>query len=186
MGRLALLAAAAALTACAALGGHSGPPPHPLPSNIRKLSIRPIINKTQQSGLEDLFALAVRDEFLRDGRYPPVPEKESDGIVQITIARYILTTLQYDAGQNPTTYRLRIAVEVQLLDRASNKVLWTEKGLETSLAYPNASLTGGLAETQARADLWPILAPMIVERVIDGYGATEDKSTPPVPAPDVP
>jgi hypothetical protein len=173
--RLLPLAAAAALAACAALQGRSGPPPHPLPGEIRKLSIRPIVNKTQQSGLEDLFVLAVRDEFLRDGRYPPVPENESDGVILITITRYLLTPLQYDSNQNPTTYKLRIAVDVQLLDRAANKALWDEKGLEASLAYPNSSLAGGLGEAQARADLWPILAPMIVARVIDGYGATESE-----------
>src|ERR1700722_4991723 len=82
--------AAVALAACAGPEARSGPPPHPLPSGIRKLSLPPIVNKSQQPGLEALFGLAVRDEFLRDGRYPPVPEKESDGVVQITITRYIL------------------------------------------------------------------------------------------------
>ena len=168
-----LLLAAAALAACAGPEARKGPPPHPLPSNIQKLSIRPIVNKTQQPGLEDLLALAVRDELLRDGRFPPVPEKESDGIIAITITRYILTPLQYDSNENPTTYKLRIAVEVELVDRVSGKPLWTENGLEASLAYPYVALTGGLAEGDARANLWGILSPMIVERVIDGFGATE-------------
>ena len=163
----------ALLAGCASLGRPSGPPPHPLAGNIKKLSIRQIVNKTQQSGLEDLLVLAVRDEFLRDGRFPPVPEPESDGVVLITITRYILTPLQYDAGLNPTTYKLRVAVDVQLLDHTAGKVLWDEKGLEASLAYPYVSLIGGLSEAQAQANLWPILAPMIVSRVVDGYGATE-------------
>ena len=171
MRRLALLAVAA-LAACAGPETRSGPPPSPLPSAIRKLSIRPIVNKTQQSGLEDKLGLAVRDEFLRDARHPLVPEKESDGIVGITITRYILTPLQYDSNENPTTYKLRVAVEVQLLDRAAGTALWDEKGLETSLAYPNSSLTGGLAEEDARVNIWAILSPMIVARVIDGFGAT--------------
>jgi hypothetical protein len=183
---LAPLAAAAALAACAALGYKPGPPPVPLPASLAKLSLPPIVNKTQQSGLEDKLALAVRDEFLRDGRRPPVPEKESDAAVQITITRYILTPLQYDSNQNPTTYRLRIAVEVQLIDRALKKTLWDEKGLEAALAYPNSSLTGGLGEEAARENLWAILSPMIVERVIDGFGATADSAPPPVTPPTTP
>ena len=175
MRRLALALAAAALAACAALQGSSGPPPHPLPSAIRKLSLRQIGNKTQQSGLEDKLALALRDEFLRDARYPLTTEKESDAVVAVTIKRYLLIPLQYDASLNTTTYKLRVGVEVQLIDRASRKTLWTEEGLEASMAYPSSALAGGLAEATAQEDLWPILAPMIVARVIDGYGATDDE-----------
>jgi hypothetical protein len=179
-----ILLAVAALAACASPMTRSGPPPSPLPSGIRKLSIPPIVNKTQQSGLEDKLGLAVRDEFLRDARHPLVPEKESDGIVAITITRYILTPLQYDSTLNPTTYKLRIAVEVQLLDRAAGKALWDEKGLETSLAYPNSSLAGGLSEDDARANIWSVLSPMIVARVIDGFGATGNApEKPPSPEP---
>lgn len=177
--RLLALLAVAALSACAGLRARSGPPPQPLPPGIRKLAIRPIVNKTQQSGLEDQLALALRDEFLRDGRHPLVPEGESDGVVLVTINRYLLTPLQYDASLNPTTYRLHVAVDVQLLDRAAGKVLWDEKGLEASLSYPYVSLTGGLSEDAARQNLWAILSPMIVARVIDGFGATAG----PPPAP---
>ncbi|HEX4049205.1 MAG TPA: LptE family protein [Elusimicrobiota bacterium] len=178
-----ILLAAAALAACAGLRP-SGPPPRPLPASIRTLSLPPIVNKSQEPGLEDPLALALRDEFLRDGRRPLVPEKDSDGAVQVAITRYLLTPLQYDANQNPTTYLIRVNVEVQLFDRAAKKTLWDEKGLEASLAYPNASLTGGLTEQAAQAQLWPVLAPMIVARVIDGYGATaapEPKPAPPGP-----
>lgn len=172
--RLLALLAVAVLAACAGPERRSGPPPRPLPDNIRKLAILPIINKTQQSGLEDQLALAVRDEFLRDARHPLVPENESDGVVLITISRYVLTPLQYDERLNPTTYKLHVAVGVQLLDRAAGKTLWDEKGLEASLSYPYVALTGGLAEDAARQNLWAILSPMIVGRVVDGFGATAD------------
>lgn len=167
--RRAALLAAAALAACAGPAARRGPP---LPANIHKLAILPIVNKTQQPGMEDQLTAAVRDEFLRDARHPLVPQSESDGDVLITITRYILTPLQYDSNLNPTTYRLHVNLDVQLVDRAAAKTVWDEKGLEASIAYPYVSLTGGLSEDAARQNLWAILAPMIVGRVVDGFGAT--------------
>jgi hypothetical protein len=167
--RTALLAAAAALAACAGPRTRTGTT---LPDNIRKLAILPIVNKTQQPGLEDQLALAVRDEFLRDARHPLVPQSESDADVLITVTRYILTPLQYDSNLNPATYRLHVALDVQLVDRAAGKTVWDEKGLEASLSYPYVALTGGLSEDAARQNLWAILSPMVVGRVVDGFGAT--------------
>ena len=117
-----------------------------------------------------------RDEFLRDVRYPLVPENESNGIVWITITRYILTPLQYDATLAPTSYKLRVLVDVQMVDRSTNQTLWEEKNLEGTLTYPNATLTGGLTEEQARENIWAILAPMIVKRVVNGFGAVTGTS----------
>jgi hypothetical protein len=173
MRRLALIiASAAALSACG--GGPDvayRPTPQILPSNIQKLSIRPIVNKTQQFGLEDKLALAVRDQFLADARYPLTPENESNGIVWITITRYILTPLQYDATLAPTSYKLRVLIDVQLVDRSTNQALWEEKNIDASLTYANATLVNGLTEEQAREQIWAILAPQIVHRVIDGFGS---------------
>ena len=177
MRRLAFLFAAAALSACG--GGPDvayRPTPQLLPSNIQKLSIRPIVNKTQQFGLEDKLALAVRDQFQKDARYPLTPENESNGIVWITISRYILTPLQFDATLAPTSYKLRVLVDVQLVDRSTNQALWEEKNIEASLTYANQTLTNGLTEEQAREQIWATLAPMIVTRVIDGFGAVTGTS----------
>ncbi len=168
------------LLALAACGGGPEvgykPAPQLLPSNIQKLSIRPIMNKTQQFGLEDKLTLAVRDEFLRDARYPLVPESEASGVVWITISRYILTPIQYDATLAPTNYKLRILVDVQMIDRSTNQAIWEEKNLEGSLTYPASTLTGGLTEEQAREQIWSILAPMIVKRVISGFGSVTGTS----------
>ena len=37
----------------------------------------PIVNKTQQASLEDALLGRTRDEFLRNNRYPLVPESEA-------------------------------------------------------------------------------------------------------------
>jgi hypothetical protein len=174
--RLPLLAVVA-LCACGGPEVGYRPAPQLLPSNIQKLALRPIVNKTQQFGMEDKLALAVRDQFLNDARYPIVPEDDANGVVWITITRYILTPLQFDATQAPTLYKLRILVDVTMVDHATNQAIWEEKNLEGSLTYPNATLTGGMTEEQARENIWAILAPMIVTRVIDGFGAVTGTSS---------
>lgn len=177
MRALVLALSAAALAACGG-GPEVGykPAPQLLPSNIQKLALRPIVNKTQQFGLEDKLVLAVRDEFLRDARYPLVPESEANGVVAIAITRYILTPLQYDATLAPISYKLRVLIDVQMIDRASNQMLWEEKNLEGSLTYSAATLTAGLTEEQAREQIWSVLAPMVVKRVVNGFGAVTGTS----------
>jgi hypothetical protein len=171
------LAAAAWLAACGG-GPDVGyrPAPQILPSNIQKLAIHPIANKTEQFGLEDKLALAVRDQFLTDARYPLVPEEEADGIVTITITRYILTPLSFDATLAPLTYKMTIIVDVQMVDRSKNQALWDERNLEGDLTFQNQNQSGGITEEQARENIWAIIAPKIVTRTIDGFGAVTGSS----------
>ena len=147
-----------------------------LPQHVQRLALRPIVNKTQQFGLEDKLMLRVRDEFLRDGRYPLVPEPESQGIVWITISRYILTAVQYDSTQAATAYKLRILVDLQFVDKSTNQILWEEKNLEGILSFPASTLRAGLTEEQAREQIWDILARNIVKRVVDGFGSVTGTS----------
>ena len=167
-----LLASAAALSACGG-GPNVGyrPAPQLIPSGIQKLAIHPIVNKTQQFVMEDKLALDVRDQFLRDSRYPLVPENDSDGIVWITITRYILVPIQFDPMLVPTAYKLRVLVDVQLVDRGTNRALWDERNIDAFLNFADATQPNGLTEEQARENIWATLAPLIVTRVIDGYGA---------------
>ena len=152
------------------------PTPQLLPANIKRLALRPIVNKSQQFGLEDKLALRVRDEFLRDGRYPLSPESEATGAVAITISRYILTAVQYDATLAPTAYKLRILLDVQFIDIKANQTLWEERNLESSLSFPASTLRGGLTEEQAREQIWDILARSVVKRTVEGFGAVTGTS----------
>ena len=141
------------------------------PSSGRKVSVRTIKNKTQQFGLEDALASAVRDEFLRDGRYPLVPENEADDVVAITLTRYLYTPIGYDVTLAPISYKLRIAADLEVLDRRTSKRVFLEENLEGSITFPGPTLTGGSSETQAQATIWTVLAPMIVARTADGFAS---------------
>ncbi len=170
MRRFALLTAAALCAACGADVNYQ-PAPQILPINIQKLGLQQIVNNTQQFGIEDKLAIAIRDQFLADDRYPIVPVQDANGVVIVTITLYQLIPIQYDATLNPITYKLRIDLDVQMLDRASNTVIWDEKNLNATLVYPVSTMAGGLTEEQAREQLYPVLANKVVRRVIDGFGS---------------
>lgn len=170
-----IIALAAAFAACGTDIAYK-PAPQLLPSNIKRVSIRLVANKTQQFGLEDKLTLRIRDEFLRDGRYPVVMEAESDGIVGATVTRYMLTAVQYDASLVPTAYKLRVVLDLQFVDRHTNTVLWEERNLEGILTYPALTLPGGRTEEQAREAIWDTLARDVKTRVIDGFGTVTGTS----------
>ncbi|MBI4051159.1 MAG: hypothetical protein HY400_01500 [Elusimicrobia bacterium] len=146
------------------------PAPQILPMHIKKLAVRPFLNKTQQFGLEEKLTLRVTDEFLRDGQFPVVPEGQADGAVVGEITRYILTPVQYDANLVPTVYKLDVIINLQFIDRTRNVILWTEPNLRGIQNYAAPTLPGGMTEEQAREAIWNILARDIVKRTVKGFG----------------
>jgi hypothetical protein len=164
------------LGACASEDMSYRPTPQILPQHVRKLALRPVINKTQQFGLEDKLTMRVRDEFLRDGRYPLTPESEADGIVMITLTRYILVPTQYDTVLTPTAYKLTVLANLEFVDKAKNIMLWTEPNLQGIQSYTASILRGGMTEEQARELIWDVLARQIVKRTLDGFGSVSGAS----------
>jgi hypothetical protein len=159
----------AAASGCGQAFRHSGPLP---PSNVRRLALLPIVNKTQQSGLEDALMQRTRDEFLRDGRCPLVPEDQADDVVRITLTRYLNIPAQYDSSLAPTAYKMDIRADVEFLDaKKRGQALWTEKDLSELESYAAPALAGGLTEAQAQVDIWDIMSRDIVQRVMDGLSS---------------
>jgi hypothetical protein len=161
-----LLASAAAL-GCAVL--QSKPLP---PSAVKRLALLPIVNKTQQSGLEDALMTRTRDEFLRDGRCPLVPEAQAEDVVRITLTRYLNVPIQYDSTLTPTDYKMTIRADVELLDaKKRDQPLWKEKELDEILTYAAPTLAGGFTEPQAQVEIWDIMSRDIARGVMEGLAS---------------
>ena len=155
------------LLAAAALGC-AGPQAHytPLPQNVKRIALHLIVNKTQQSGLEDALMARTRDEFLRDGTYALVPEKDADAVVWVTLTRYLVTPIQYDSNLAPTAYKMRVTAEVELRDKQNHEqVLRADKNLESLQIYSASNLAGGMADAQAQTQIWDLLARDIVQTI---------------------
>ncbi len=172
-----LIALAAALVCGCSEDLAYHPAPQLLPANIKKVAIHMIGNKTDQMGLEDKLTLAIRDAFTTDGTYPIVPEDDADGVVFLTVQRYILTPLGNDATLIPTSYKLRIVCDLQFIDRAKNQVIWEQQNMEGTKTYAAATLPGGITEEQAREAIWTGLAADVLTRVVQGFGAYTGSSS---------
>lgn len=165
------------LTGCAQdQGVIYNPSAHILPSHIKRLAVVPFANKTQQFALEDKLMLKINNKFLTDGTYKITSEKEADGLLSGTINRYIHIPVAYDSNLVATQYKLDVVVHIQFIDRSVNQVLWEEPNFVGSIAYPAATLPGGLTEEQARELVWDQLTDKILKRTIQGFGSVTGES----------
>lgn len=181
-----ILIAAAALALCAC-GGTSDiiyrPAEQKLPPHIKRITVRPFANKTQQFGLEEKLTLKVIDEFLKNGEYTISQEADSQGVIVGEINFYHNDPLQRNVNLVPTVYKINVRVTVRFLDKTANRFLWEEPALEAVKMYSAVTLPGGLTEEQARESLWEVLAKDIVKRTVEGFGsvtsASQKKIAPP-------
>ncbi|PKM92928.1 MAG: hypothetical protein CVU80_00810 [Elusimicrobia bacterium HGW-Elusimicrobia-4] len=161
---------------------HYTPAPQQLPQNIRKVAIETFKNSTVYYGMEEKLTLAATNEFIRDGRLEVVNSQEADGILRGEITRYVLEPLTYDENHVVKEYKLWILVNIMLVDRLKNEVVWQEKNLEGNYRFFVSNIPGGITEEEAREIIWEKLAKAILKRTIDGFGAVtgiSDKKVPP-------
>ena len=189
---LLVLTAALALAACSTSEILYRPAEQKMPQHIKKISVRPFINKTPQFGLEEKLTYKVIDEFLKNGEYSVTQEASAYGVITGEITNYILTPIQYDVNLVPTVYKINVLVVTRMLDKENNRYLWEEPALQVTKIYSASNMPGGLTEEQARETLWEILSKDIVRRTVGGFGSVtgvSQKGIPsqnPQPAPEIP
>ncbi len=169
---LLILCCVAVLSACATEGALYTPQAQIMPQHIKKVAVRPILNKTEVFALEDKFYNELYDEFLRDGTYQIVSENNgAEGVVVTTISRYLNVPIQYDSQLIPTVYRMDIWLDVVLVDKTTNAPVWREPAFMGTQIYAASTLPGGMTEVQARDVVFQKLSKDIVKRTVDGFGS---------------
>lgn len=175
---LTLICASLALAACSSDGAYYKPQTQIMPQHIRKVAIRPILNKTEIFAMEDKLYLQLYDEFLKNGTYQIVSENAgAEGVIVTTITRYVNVPIQYDSQLIPTVYKMDVWLNIVLVDKTTNEPVWREPAFLGSQTYSASTLPGGMTEQQARELIWKKLSKDIVKRTVDGFGSvmSEDK-----------
>ena len=173
-----LLLIAGCLAACASEGAFYKPQAQIMPQHIRKVAIRPILNKTEIFAMEDKLYLQLYDEFLKNGSYQIVDENNgAEGVIVTTITRYLNVPVQYDSQLIPTVYRMDVWLDIVLMDKTTNQPVWREPAFVGTQTYSASTLPGGMTEQQARELIWQKLSKDIVKRTVEGFGSvmSEDK-----------
>jgi hypothetical protein len=162
-----------------------------LPEHIKKVYVKPFGNNTNQFGIESKFTTEVIEEIINSGRLSLVnKEKDADGVLTVTIKRYILQPLTYDINNVAEQYKMWIIARVSLVDNDNNATLWTEPNMEGIQIYRDInrrpsgedSIDDGMSEEEAREIVWIKMSRNIVRRVIKGFGSATSISEKKVPA----
>jgi hypothetical protein len=162
-----------------------------LPEHIKKVYVKPFGNNTNQFGIESKFTNEVIEEIINSGRLSLVnKEKDADGVLTVTIKRYILQPLTYDINNVAEQYKMWIIASVSLVDNDNNLTLWTEPNMEGIQIYRDInrrpsgenSIDDGMSEEEAREIVWIKMSRNIVRRVIKGFGVATSISEKKVPA----
>jgi len=165
------------LAGCASSSSVYEPAPIILPQHIKKIAVRPFVNKTQFFGLEEKLWLAVTNEFIQDGRIAYTPkESDADGVVVGEIARYLLQPVSYDQNLVVREYKLTVLVNLKFIDRVTNTLLWEEPRMQEDFQFFVETQPGGLSEEEARLRIWDLFARDIVKRTIEGFGTVTGTS----------
>jgi len=119
-------------------------------------------------GLENDVTDAVADRFVFDGNLKIAAEEDADLMLRGDLVNYRQEALRYDSNDNIEEYRIKITVDMELTDVASDKPMWREVGFTGESTYMT---TGQFATSEdiAREEAIKDLARRIVERTVEGW-----------------
>lgn len=119
-------------------------------------------------GMEIDVTKQVIDRFLFDGNLKVANIKDCDLILKGELIDFKKEALRYDRNDNVEEYRVRLTVNIELVDAKTDKTIWKEKGFAGEATYRT---TGSLAATESASvkDALSDLARRIVERTVEGW-----------------
>ena len=119
-------------------------------------------------GIENDVTDAVIERFVFDGNLKIAQKEAADLILKGSLVDYRQEALRYDRDDNVEEYRVKVAVDIELMDMAANKPLWEKTYFEGEATY---KMSGQFAtsEDAAREEAIEELARRVVERTIENW-----------------
>jgi len=118
----------------------------PVGIQLESLAIPLFSSTSSEIGFEADFTKVIRQEFISQGRVPLVPEEKAQAALVGKIQEIREDPLTYRSqdvlvGGQASTYtvtrsrKLRVRLDVQLVDRRQGKVIWREAAMEEQTSY---------------------------------------------------
>lgn len=138
-----LLIVSGLLSAC---GYYFRPTGEPIGLSVESLAVPLMSSTSSEPGFEAVFTRLVRDEFISHARVPLVPE-EAAAFTLIGRIHTIWThpqsysSLERNVQGNSVVFdetnrrRLRLRLDVSLVEKSTGKVVWREEAMETRASY---------------------------------------------------
>jgi hypothetical protein len=113
-----------------------------LPSHVRTLAVIPFENDTDRFELsQELFDAILRD-VPRSFGVQTAGEPYADAVIRGSVRRYSVDAPSYrsgDEGAQVVERQVTVAVEVQVVDRVNNVILWEDRSLQARGEFLEAS-----------------------------------------------
>jgi hypothetical protein len=154
----------------------------PMGVSIQSLAIPLITSTSSERGFEADFTRVVREEFISHGKILLVPEEKAEVVLIGRVYEIRTEPLSYNYQEqnvkgHTTIYeetskrRLRVRLDVSLVDRASGKVIWQDKGMEAKAGYEVGTdpLANRYYQQQALERIAGRLAKMIYMKTMERF-----------------
>jgi outer membrane lipopolysaccharide assembly protein LptE/RlpB len=134
-----------------------------LPPHVRTVAVIPFENETDRFELpQEVFEAILRD-VPRSFGVQTAGEPHADAVIRGTVRRYSVDAPSYRSGEQGAQVverQVTLAVEVQVVDRVNNVILWEDRALQARGEFLEAS---ELEETGRE-----IAVDRLVRAIIDG------------------
>jgi hypothetical protein len=107
--------------------------------NVKTIAIPLFENQTTESGLREALTDQLSQAFVTDNTLKVVPAQQADGILKGSVISYTCGPNTYSREEVVTEYICRIGLNVQFVNRRSDKVIWEEKGMSNWGTYSAAN-----------------------------------------------
>jgi hypothetical protein len=118
-----------------------------LPSHVRTMAVQPFDNETPTPEIQRELLDVMHRELQRRLGVRDAPESRSDAVVKGVIRSYdadVPVAYSANPAQAVTARRrLRITLDVQIVDLTNNKTIWEKKGLSGEGEYAERDEAGG-------------------------------------------
>ncbi len=123
-----------------------------VPEGVKTISVPVFFNATNEPYVDVEVTQAVVEEFLADGRLKVVSLEDAELVLRGRIAKYEVTALSYNPQSYVQQYRVILVVDADLQDGRTKKILWHEKGIESSFISDYAVSVGDIRATRITKD----------------------------------
>lgn len=106
-----------------------------LPGHIKRVSVRMFENPTGETGIETLFANDLINELIRNSDLILTHDDEADAVFVGRIESLRFETISRGGTHTPFERQVKVSVSLELRGQ-DNLVIWSDKGLTESEAYP--------------------------------------------------